>query len=243
MHSLAIDRVTKDYGSFRAIRDVSFIVEDGEFCVFVGPSGCGKSTSCASSPASRTFDLRATSTSTAGRVNLTLWPSGREIAMVFQYFALYPRLTIRDNIGLGLLRAGRPARKSTSVVTARRRSARPRPANSTVPRAAELSGGQQTARRHRPRHRPRPQALPVRRAPLQPRRRAAVKDQPRNPPPAPCAAATMIYVTHDQVEAMTLADRIVVLNAGRIEQVGRPMELYNDPANRLRRRLSSARRR
>ena len=158
-------------------------------------------------------------------------PADREIAMVFQTYALYPHLTVRDNMALGL-QAGRrrqaptiDERVANRVADAVARAAPRPPPGRALRRPAP-------ARRHRPRHRA--------------RRRSSSSSTSRCRTSTPrCAshtrieiarlhrelAATMIYVTHDQVEAMTLADRIVVLNAGRVEQVGAPMELYNDPAN------------
>ena len=160
-------------------------------------------------------------------------PRERGIAMVFQTYALYPHMTVGENIAFGLQAAPDAEGGDRRARSTRRRGIlqieqllerKPRPA---LRRPAP-------ARRHRPRDRARAPGLPVRRAALQPRRGSCASR---------CAieiaqlhrelGATMIYVTHDQVEAMTLADRIVVLHAGEIEQVGTPLELYDDPANQF----------
>ncbi|HEU0223051.1 MAG TPA: ATP-binding cassette domain-containing protein, partial [Paracoccaceae bacterium] len=162
------------------------------------------------------------------RVNLTP-PSQREIAMVFQSYALYPHLTVRDNMRLGLKQAGARSELIQERVATASRMLSLEPLLERRP--AELSGGQR-------------QRVAIGRAIVR-TPKLFLFDEPLSNLDAALRVATrieiarlhrelkatMIYVTHDQVEAMTLADRIVVLNAGRIEQVGRPMELYNDPAN------------
>ena len=227
MGHLNLTNVTKSFGPVDVIKGVDLEVKDGEFCVFVGPSGCGKSTLLRI--------IAGLEDATSGdilidgrRVNLTP-PSEREIAMVFQSYALYPHLTVRDNMALGLRQAGA---KSDAI---KERVATASSMLSLDPlldrRPAELSGGQR-------------QRVAIGRAIVR-TPKLFLFDEPLSNLDAALRvntrieiarlhrelAATMIYVTHDQVEAMTLADRIVVLNAGRIEQVGAPMELYNDPAN------------
>ena len=227
MGSLTLSAVTKSFGQTEIIRGVTLEVADGEFCVFVGPSGCGKSTLLRI--------IAGLEDATSGdvvidgrRVNAAP-PAKREIAMVFQSYALYPHLSVRDNMGLGLRQAGADA------ATVRERIAAASGMLSLDPlldrRPAELSGGQR-------------QRVAIGRAIVR-TPKLFLFDEPLSNLDAALRVATrieiarlhrelkatMIYVTHDQVEAMTLADRIVVLNAGRVEQVGAPMTLYNDPAN------------
>ena len=228
MGQLTLKSVTKSFGATDVIKGVDLEVKDGEFCVFVGPSGCGKSTLLRI--------IAGLEDATSGdilidgrRVNATA-PADREIAMVFQSYALYPHLTVRDNMGLGLKQAGTaeaPPSTSASPNASRMLSLDPLLAR----RPSELSGGQR-------------QRVAIGRAIVR-TPKLFLFDEPLSNLDAAlrvntrieiarlhrALAATMIYVTHDQVEAMTLADRIVVLNAGRVEQVGAPMELYNNPAN------------
>jgi multiple sugar transport system ATP-binding protein len=227
MGNLKLSAVTKSFGTVEVIKGVDLEVKDGEFCVFVGPSGCGKSTLLRI--------IAGLEDATSGeilidgaKVNLTP-PSKREIAMVFQSYALYPHLTVRDNMGLGLKQSG------ASADEVRQSVARAAAMLSLDPllarRPAELSGGQR-------------QRVAIGRAIVR-TPKLFLFDEPLSNLDAALRVhtrieiarlhreltATMIYVTHDQVEAMTLADRIVVLNAGKVAQVGRPMELYNDPDN------------
>ncbi|MBI1217129.1 MAG: ATP-binding cassette domain-containing protein [Rhodobacteraceae bacterium] len=227
MGNLKLSAVTKSFGMVDVIKGVDLEVNDGEFCVFVGPSGCGKSTLLRM--------IAGLEDCTSGdvlidgaRVNLTP-PSKREIAMVFQSYALYPHLTVRDNMGLGLKQSG------ASTEEVRQSVARASAMLSLDPllarRPAELSGGQR-------------QRVAIGRAIVR-TPKLFLFDEPLSNLDAALRvhtrieiarlhrelSATMIYVTHDQVEAMTLADRIVVLNAGKVAQVGAPMTLYNDPDN------------
>ena len=227
MGALELRAVTKSFGATDVIKGVDLTVKDGEFCVFVGPSGCGKST---------LLRIIAGLEDASGgdilldgvRMNETA-PAKRELAMVFQSYALYPHLTVRDNMGLALKQAG--------VAKAETRAATDRAAEMLAlgplmeRRPAELSGGQR-------------QRVAIGRAIVR-RPKLFLFDEPLSNLDAALRVATrieiarlhrelgatMIYVTHDQVEAMTLADKIVVLRAGKVEQVGAPMELYNDPAN------------
>jgi multiple sugar transport system ATP-binding protein len=227
MGALDLTKVTKSFGPVDVLKGVDLEVRDGEFCVFVGPSGCGKSTLLriiAGLEDATAGDILIDGT----RVNATP-PSKREIAMVFQSYALYPHLTVRDNMGLGLRQAGADrAAVSERVATASRMLSLD---GLLDRRPAELSGGQR-------------QRVAIGRAIVR-TPKLFLFDEPLSNLDAALRvntrieiarlhrelSATMIYVTHDQVEAMTLADRIVVLNAGRVEQIGAPMELYNDPAN------------
>ena len=227
MGSLTLSAVTKSFGATDVIRGVDLEVADGEFCVFVGPSGCGKSTLLRI--------IAGLEDATAGEVRIdgrrvnAVPPAKREIAMVFQTYALYPHLNVRDNMALGLRQAGADAGTVRERVAAA--SAMLSLEALLDRRPAELSGGQR-------------QRVAIGRA-LVRTPKLFLFDEPLSNLDAALRVATrieiarlhrelratMVYVTHDQVEAMTLADRIVVLNAGRVEQVGAPMTLYNDPAN------------
>ncbi|CCV04008.1 fused maltose transport subunit, ATP-binding component of ABC superfamily; regulatory protein [Mesorhizobium metallidurans STM 2683] len=227
MGSLNIENVKKAFGPVEVLKGINLEVTDGEFVVFVGPSGCGKSTLLRV--------IAGLEDSTSGRVVIdgedvsATPPAKRGIAMVFQTYALYPHLTVRNNMGLGLKQAGTPAAEigrrigiASSMLSLEPYLER---------RPAELSGGQR-------------QRVAIGRAVVR-EPKLFLFDEPLSNLDAALRVntrleiaqlhrrlkATMIYVTHDQVEAMTLADKIVVLNAGRIEQIGGPMELYNSPAN------------
>ena len=227
MGALELKGVTKSFGSTEVIKGVDLTVNDGEFCVFVGPSGCGKST---------LLRMIAGLEDTTGgdilvdgnRMN-DVAPAKRELAMVFQSYALYPHLTVRDNMGLALKQAGRPKPEIRAATDKAAGMLALDPLMERRP--AELSGGQR-------------QRVAIGRAIVR-TPKLFLFDEPLSNLDAALRVATrieiarlhrelkatMIYVTHDQVEAMTLADRIVVLRAGKVEQVGGPMELYNDPAN------------
>ena len=227
MGSLKIANVKKAFGPVEVLKGINLEVTDGEFVVFVGPSGCGKSTLLRV--------IAGLEDSTSGRVVIdgedvsATPPAKRGIAMVFQTYALYPHLTVKNNMGLGLKQAGTPAAEigrrigiASSMLSLEPYLER---------RPAELSGGQR-------------QRVAIGRAVVR-EPKLFLFDEPLSNLDAALRVntrleiaqlhrrlkATMIYVTHDQVEAMTLADKIVVLNAGRIEQIGGPMELYNSPAN------------
>ena len=229
MHKLELKNLRKTFGPVEVIPGATLSVEPGEFCVFVGPSGCGKSTllrMIAGLESSDSGDILIG----GKRVN-DVEPSKREIAMVFQSYALYPHLTVAGNMGLALKQAG----KSKAEVAASVQRAADMLALGPLleRRPAELSGGQR-------------QRVAIGRAIVR-TPKLFLFDEPLSNLDAALRGqtrlelaklhrdlgATMVYVTHDQVEAMTLADRIVVLNAGRIEQQGAPMELYNRPANRF----------
>ena len=225
--SLQLQSIRKSFGNQEVLKGIDLTVEDGEFVIFVGPSGCGKSTLL------RVIAGLEDATSGAiridGREVGTVPPARRGIAMVFQSYALYPHLSVKDNMGLGLKQAGEPravieervAKASTMLSLDPYLTRRP----------AELSGGQRQrvaigrAIVREPSLFLFDEPLSTLDAALRVQTRLEIASLHRR------LKATMIYVTHDQVEAMTLADKIVVLNAGRIEQVGSPMELYNRPAN------------
>ncbi len=227
MGALTLSQVTKSFGKTDVIKGVDLNVDEGEFCVFVGPSGCGKSTLLRM--------IAGLEDVTSGEVALDgvrindLPPARREIAMVFQSYALYPHLSVRDNMGLALKQAG--VAKAEIAQATDRAGAMLALDALMERRPAELSGGQR-------------QRVAIGRAIVR-TPKLFLFDEPLSNLDAALRVqtrieiarlhrdlgATMIYVTHDQVEAMTLADKIVVLRAGRVEQVGRPMDLYNDPDN------------
>ncbi len=227
MGDLTLSAVTKSFGATDVIKGVDLTVNDGEFCVFVGPSGCGKSTLLRIIAGLE--DATSGTVSIDGKDVTLLPPARREIAMVFQSYALYPHLTVRDNMGLALKQAGE---SRTEIAQAVDRAAGMLSLEQLLDRRpSELSGGQR-------------QRVAIGRAIVR-TPKLFLFDEPLSNLDAALRvatrieiarlhrelSATMIYVTHDQVEAMTLADRIVVLRAGKIEQVGAPMELYNNPAN------------
>ncbi len=227
MGSLVIENVKKAFGPVEVLKGINLEVTDGEFVVFVGPSGCGKSTLLRV--------IAGLEDSTSGRVVIdgadvsATPPAKRGIAMVFQTYALYPHLTVKNNMGLGLKQAGTPAAEIDRRIGIASSMLSLEPYLERRP--AELSGGQR-------------QRVAIGRAVVR-EPKLFLFDEPLSNLDAALRVntrleiaqlhrrlkATMIYVTHDQVEAMTLADKIVVLNAGRIEQIGGPMELYNSPAN------------
>ncbi|ESX21743.1 MULTISPECIES: ABC transporter ATP-binding protein [unclassified Mesorhizobium] len=227
MGSLVIENVKKAFGPVEVLKGINLEVTDGEFVVFVGPSGCGKSTLLRV--------IAGLEDSTSGRVVIdgadvsATPPAKRGIAMVFQTYALYPHLTVKNNMGLGLKQAGTPAPEIERRIGVASSMLSLEPYLERRP--AELSGGQR-------------QRVAIGRAVVR-EPKLFLFDEPLSNLDAALRVntrleiaqlhrrlkATMIYVTHDQVEAMTLADKIVVLNAGQIEQIGGPMELYNSPAN------------
>ena len=229
MGTLKLENVHKSFGSVKVIKGVDLEVQDGEFVIFVGPSGCGKSTLLRIIAGLE--DASSGTVEIDGEVVNARPPNDRGIAMVFQTYALYPHLTVRENMSLGLKQAKRPKADITERVAFASRMLSLD--DYLERRPAELSGGQR-------------QRVAIGRAIVR-KPKLFLFDEPLSNLDAALRVntrleiaalhrklnATMVYVTHDQVEAMTLADRIVVLNGGIIEQVGTPMELYNDPANRF----------
>ena len=227
MGALTLANVTKRFGKAEVIRGVDLSVEPGEFCVFVGPSGCGKSTLLRMIAGLE--DVTSGDVLIEGRRMNDVAPARREIAMVFQTYALYPHLSVRDNMGLALKQLGTP--RAQIVEAADKAAGMLDLAPLMDRRPAELSGGQR-------------QRVAIGRAIVR-TPRLFLFDEPLSNLDAALRVATrieiarlhrelgatMVYVTHDQVEAMTLADKIVVLRDGRVEQIGRPMDLYNDPDN------------
>ena len=227
MANLALRGVEKSFGALKVIDGVDLAVADGEFVVFVGPSGCGKSTLLRMIAGLE--HITRGEIEIGGRVVNSLSASERGIAMVFQSYALYPHMSVRENMSFGLELQRRPRDEIVQKVNAAAAILQLGPYLDRMPKA--LSGGQR-------------QRVAIARAivrepevflfdePLS-NLDAALRGQTRLEIARLHArlGATMIYVTHDQIEAMTLADRIVVLNAGRIEQVGTPLDLYRSPVN------------
>jgi ABC-type sugar transport system ATPase subunit len=225
MANVVLKDMRKSFGAVEVIKGIDLTVDHGEFCVFVGPSGCGKSTLLRI--------IAGLEEATSGVLEIdgkdvgNAEPSDRGIAMVFQSYALYPHLTVRENIGFGLSLAKRPKAEIAQRVDAAADALQLRPLLDRKPKA--LSGGQRQrvaigrAIVRDPKVFLFDEPLSNLDAALRAQMRIELSDLHRK------LGATMIYVTHDQVEAMTMADKIVVLNAGKIEQVGTPMELYNNP--------------
>ena len=225
--SVVLKDIRKCFGAVDVIKGVNLTIEPGEFCVFVGPSGCGKSTllrliSGLEEVTSGVIEIGGSDVTNAE-------PSARGIAMVFQNYALYPHLSVRDNIGFGLSLAKLPKAEIKAKVEAAADALKLTDYLDRKPKA--LSGGQRQrvaigrAIVRDPKVFLFDEPLSNLDAALRAQMRIELSDLHRK------LGATMIYVTHDQVEAMTMADKIVVLNAGRIEQVGSPMELYNAPVS------------
>jgi ABC-type sugar transport system ATPase subunit len=229
MSVVRLENVRKNFGAVEVIKGVDLDIASGEFIVFVGPSGCGKSTL-----------LRMVSgleTTTDGRISIDksdvtrLPPGDRHVAMVFQSYALYPHMTARENMSFGLRMTGTPKAEVEARVNEAARILQIEPLLERKPK--QLSGGQR-------------QRVAIGRAIVR-KPSVFLFDEPLSNLDAALRVqmrveiarlhgeigATMIYVTHDQVEAMTLADRIVVLNHGKVEQIGSPLELYEKPANRF----------
>jgi multiple sugar transport system ATP-binding protein len=227
MASVQLDSIRKSFGNAEVIHGVSVDIRDGEFVVLVGPSGCGKSTvlrMIAGLEAITSGEIRID-----GRVVNTLEPKDRDIAMVFQNYALYPQMTVAQNLGFALEMAKVNRNAIAEMVSAVAATLGLEPLLDRYPR--QLSGGQRQrvamgrAIVRDPKVFLFDEPLSNLDAKLRVHMRAEVKDLQQR------LATTTIYVTHDQVEAMTMADKIVVLNAGGVEQVGHPLDLYDRPAN------------
>ncbi len=229
MSQVTLRKVVKRYSAVQVIHGIDLDVEQGEFCVFVGPSGCGKSTLLRMiAGLEETTDG---SISIGARDVTRADPAERGISMVFQTYALYPHMTVRENMGFGLKMNGHPKAEIAAKVDEAARILKLEPLMDRKP--AALSGGQRQrvaigrAIVRGPEVFLFDEPLSNLDAELRVEMRAEIARLHRE------IGATMIYVTHDQVEAMTMADKIVVLRAGHIEQVGSPMHLYDDPDNRF----------
>ncbi|RVT83416.1 ABC transporter ATP-binding protein [Rhodobacteraceae bacterium CCMM004] len=227
--SLSIENVEKYYGGYRALSDIDISVVEGEFLVLVGPSGCGKSTLMRCIAGLEKID--AGTLRIGGRDVTSAIPSERGVAMVFQSYALYPHMTVADNIGFPLRIAKRPKAEIKARVAEVGRLLKIEGLLSRRPR--ELSGGQRQrvaigrALVHQPQIYLFDEPLSNLDAALRVEMRVELARLHN------ATGTTMVYVTHDQVEAMTMANRIVVMNGGVIEQIGAPLELFNNPANRF----------
>ncbi|SHJ38272.1 carbohydrate ABC transporter ATP-binding protein, CUT1 family [Shimia gijangensis] len=229
MTALTLTDICKSFGSAEVLKDINLTVEDGEFVVFVGPSGCGKSTLLRV--------IAGLEDATSGTVNIggdvvnNTPPAKRGIAMVFQSYALYPHLSVRDNMALGLRQEKQPKAVIEERVS---KAIQMLDLNAYVDRRpSDLSGGQRQrvaigrAIVREPKLFLFDEPLSNLDAALRMNTRIEIAELHRT------LSASMIYVTHDQTEAMTLADKIVVLRDGQVEQVGSPMDLYNNPCNRF----------
>ncbi|MFP7570290.1 ABC transporter ATP-binding protein [Marivita sp. S2033] len=229
MTALVLDNVCKSFGTIEVLKDISLTVEEGEFVVFVGPSGCGKSTLLR--VIAGLEDATSGTVAIGGEVVNSMPPAKRGIAMVFQSYALYPHLNVRDNMALGLKQEKQPKAEIERRID---KAVRMLDLAAYVDRRpSDLSGGQRQrvaigrAIVREPKLFLFDEPLSNLDAALRMNTRIEIAELHRT------LSASMIYVTHDQTEAMTLADKIVVLRDGRVEQVGSPMELYNNPANQF----------
>ncbi|MCO4053719.1 MAG: sn-glycerol-3-phosphate ABC transporter ATP-binding protein UgpC [Bosea sp.] len=227
MSFLKLDSVIKRFGNIPVVHGVSLTAEKGEFIVFVGPSGCGKSTLLRMIAGLE--DVTDGDILLDGSVVTHVAPADRQVSMVFQSYALYPHMSVFDNIGFGLKMAKMPRAEIRTRVAEAARILQIEPLMERKPR--QLSGGQRqrvAIGRAIVRH-PKlflfDEPLSNLDAELRTQMRVEIARLHRD------LGVTMVYVTHDQVEAMTLADRIVVLRAGLVEQIGTPTDLYDRPAN------------
>jgi len=229
MGQINLKNITKTFGETEVIPSLNLDIEDGEFVVFVGPSGCGKSTLLRLIAGLE--DVSSGDIMIDGGNATDAAPADRGLAMVFQSYALYPHMSVRKNIAFPLKMAGLPQDKIDAKVEAAAEVLNL--TNYLERRPGQLSGGQR-------------QRVAIGRAIVR-EPAAFLFDEPLSNLDAALRVnmrseiidlhhqlkTTMIYVTHDQVEAMTMADKIVVLNAGVIEQVGSPLELYHSPRSRF----------
>jgi multiple sugar transport system ATP-binding protein len=227
MGQITLQGVRKSFGPVNIIKGANLDIEDGSFVVFVGPSGCGKTTLLRLIAGLE--DVTGGRILIDGRNVVDVPPAKRGLSMVFQSYALYPHMSVRGNIAFGLKMAGLPREEIDRKVSAAAATLNLTPYLDRKPR--ELSGGQR-------------QRVAIGRAIVR-EPKAFLFDEPLSNLDAALRvqmrlevtklqkqlATTAIYVTHDQVEAMTMADKIVVLNAGDIEQYGSPLDLYERPAN------------
>ena len=230
MAGLLLRGIKKTYGTVKVLHGIDLDIKSGEFIVFVGPSGCGKSTLLRLIAGLE--DITGGTLQIDGQVVNQLAPSKRGIAMVFQSYALYPHMTVYDNMAFGMKLGEGPEPRRDRQARARGRaiSCRSRPI-STACRSSSPAASASASPSAAPSSAIRRCSCSTSRFPISTRRCVSQTRIEINKLHERMAGVTMIYVTHDQVEAMTLADRIVVLNAGRVEQVGAPMELYHQPDN------------
>jgi multiple sugar transport system ATP-binding protein len=229
MASVTLAKVRKVFGSTEVVQGVDIEVEDGEFCVLVGPSGCGKSTLLRMIAGLE--EISGGEIAIGGRRVNNVPPKQRDIAMVFQNYALYPHMTVFDNMAFSLKLAGEPKQAARKRVEEAALILGLMDYLRRYPR--QLSGGQR-------------QRVAMGRAIVR-KPQVFLFDEPLSNLDANLRVSmrteikalhqrlrtTSIYVTHDQIEAMTMADKIVVMNSGGIEQIGSPLDLYDNPANRF----------
>jgi multiple sugar transport system ATP-binding protein len=227
MGQITLENVQKSFGPVNIIKGADLDIADGSFVVFVGPSGCGKTTLLRLIAGLE--DVTGGNILIDGKNVVEVPPAKRGLSMVFQSYALYPHMSVRGNIAFGLKMAGLPKSEINRKVEAAAATLNLTPYLDRKPR--ELSGGQR-------------QRVAIGRAIVR-EPKAFLFDEPLSNLDAALRVqmrlevtrlqkqlgTTAVYVTHDQVEAMTMADKIVVLNAGKIEQYGTPLELYERPAN------------
>jgi multiple sugar transport system ATP-binding protein len=227
MAEVSLNQVRKSFGNVEVIKGVDLEIEDGEFVVFVGPSGCGKSTLLRMIAGLE--DITSGTLQIGGRVVNDVQPKDRGIAMVFQTYAIFPHMSVRENVAFGLTIAGVSREEKERKVMEAARILQME--HLLDRRPSQLSGGQR-------------QRVAIGRAIVRDPS-VFLFDEPLSNLDAALRmdmrmeigklhhelTATMVYVTHDQVEAMTLADKIVVLRDGIVQQVGAPMDLYHRPAN------------
>ena len=228
MAVVVLDKICKTFGTkFHAIKDLSLTINDGEFLILVGPSGCGKST--ALRMIAGLEEISSGTLSIGGENVEDLAPKDRDIAMVFQNYALYPHMTVFENIAFSMKLAGKSKEERTKRVHEIAKTLQLHTLLDSKP--AALSGGQRQrvamgrAMVREPAAFLMDEPLSNLDAKLRVQMRLELKDLHRR------LKTTSLYVTHDQVEAMTLADRMMVLNGGRVEQIGTPLEVYSRPAS------------
>ena len=227
MAAVTIAAVEKWFGSTHVIRGVDVAIADGEFCVLVGPSGCGKSTLLRMIAGLE--EISAGEISIGGRVVNRMLPKERDIAMVFQNYALYPHMTVRDNMSFALMLAKKSKDEIAKHIAKAAVILGLEPYLDRYPR--QLSGGQRQrvamgrAIVRMPQVFLFDEPLSNLDAKLRVQMRTEIRELHQR------LATTSIYVTHDQIEAMTMADRIVVMRDGVVEQIGDPLTLYDHPVN------------
>ncbi len=228
MANIEIKTVSKIYGgTIRAVNNVNIDIADGEFIVLVGPSGCGKSTLLRM--VAGLEDISEGTVSIGGRAVNKVEPADRDIAMVFQNYALYPHMSVYDNLAYGLKNRGTAKSEIDARVAEAARMLQLEPYLTRKPR--QMSGGQRQrvamgrAIVRKPAAFLFDEPLSNLDAKLRVSMRGEIKQLQKR------LGTTSIYVTHDQLEAMTLADRLVVLNGGEIEQIGAPLDVYHTPAS------------
>ena len=227
MAEVSIRDLTKSYGATQVMHGVSFDVADGEFVALVGPSGCGKSTLLRMIAGLE--DISGGTIGIGGRVVNDVEPKARDIAMVFQNYALYPHMSVRENMGFSLKLRGTPKGEIESAVTLAGEILGLTPYMDRMPK--QLSGGQRQrvamgrAIVRKPAVFLFDEPLSNLDAALRVQMRAEIRSLHER------LGSTSIFVTHDQIEAMTMADRIIVMRAGKLEQAGKPLELYDHPQN------------